>query len=119
MILAVLEKKLGERFSKQDVFLNIAGGIYMNDPASDLAIAASLVSSLKDKSIDAKTVFIGEIGLTGEVRPVTHLEQRINEAAKLGFTNFFIPKQNISSEFVNLVINKVERISVTLASIFD
>lgn len=96
MILAVLEKRLGIPFSHNDVFVNIAGGVYLNDASADLAVAIALVSSFKDISIDTKTVFIGEIGLTGEVRPVSSIEQRIAEADKLGFERVFYPVSSAS-----------------------
>jgi len=84
MILAVLEKRQKLPFSQNDVFINIAGGIKLMDPAADLAVAAALISSMKDVPIKAQTCFAGEIGLNGEIRPVPHLQLRINEAERLG-----------------------------------
>ncbi len=116
MLLAVLEKRLGLRFSQHDVFVNVAGGLYLEDTSADLGIAAALVSSLRDKPVDAKTVHIGEIGLTGEVRSVSALEQRINEAQKLGFNKIIIPnigsKKNLNLKDIKLL--QVERLSLAL-----
>jgi len=120
MILAVLEKKLGEKFRMQDVFLNLAGGLYISDPAIDLGIAISLISSLRDKPVDKKTVFIGEIGLTGEVRAVSQIEQRVKEAEKLGFSRCVLPAKSFNKLPDNLKIKTipVERISLALAELF-
>ncbi|OGU59866.1 MAG: DNA repair protein RadA [Ignavibacteria bacterium GWF2_33_9] len=92
LILAVLEKRIGISFSNKDVFVNIAGGFRIDDTSLDLAIACALISSNSEISIPDKTVIIGEIGLTGEVRNVPFIEQRINEAIKLGFTNIILPE---------------------------
>jgi DNA repair protein RadA/Sms len=116
MILAVLEKRLGLRFSQEDVFVNVAGGLYLEDTSADLGIAAALVSSLRDKSVDSKSVFIGEIGLTGEVRSVSYLDQRLNEAQKLGFSKVIIPKLNSKKKFISKEIKlvQVERLALAL-----
>ena len=92
MLLAVLEKKLHLFFSQQDVFLNIAGGIRVSDPAIDLALIAALVSSYHDIAVDRKICFAGEVGLSGEVRTVQRIGQRILEADRLGFDQIFISK---------------------------
>jgi len=94
MILAVLEKRMGIKLSGKDVFLNITGGIRIDDPAIDLAVAAAILSSNNDVAISPQWAFIGELGLTGEVRPVTRIEQRLAEAGKLGFERIFISKHN-------------------------
>ena len=120
MLLAVLEKRLGERFRQQDVFVNVASGVYLDDPSADLAVAAALVSSLRDEAIDVKTAIFGEIGLTGEVRPVAHIEQRINEAAKLGFNRIILPAasmKKINNKY-DIEIIPVERISIAMGKIF-
>ncbi|MBK7425742.1 MAG: DNA repair protein RadA [Saprospiraceae bacterium] len=95
MLLAVLEKRAGVHFIQQDVFLNIAGGIRVDDPAIDLAIAAALISSLEDNAIPEGWCFAGEIGLSGEIRAVNRIESRIQEASKLGFTNMVVSKYNM------------------------
>jgi len=94
MLLAVLEKRSGFRLGHKDVFLNIAGGIKVDDPAIDLAVVASVLSSNQDQPIDSKTCFAAEVGLSGEIRPINRAEQRISEADKLGFSRIFISKYN-------------------------
>ena len=94
MLLAVLEKRGGFPFAQNDVFLNIAGGIRVDDPAIDLAIVSALISSLEDVSIPNNICFAGEVGLSGEIRAVNRVERRIQEAARLGFDQIFISKYN-------------------------
>ena len=94
ILLAVLEKRAGYRLSANNVFLNMAGGVKIDEPAVDLAVCCSIASSLLDKVVDNKTVLIGEVGLGGEVRGVNHIEKRIQEAEKLGFQNAIIPYNN-------------------------
>src|SRR5690606_25121522 len=89
MLLAVLEKRGGFKFAVQDVFLNVAGGMRVEDPAIDLAVAVSLYSSYEDIPIPIDVCFVGEVGLGGEVRAVSRIESRINEAAKLGFRKMY------------------------------
>ncbi|MCB1680888.1 MAG: DNA repair protein RadA [Rhodospirillales bacterium] len=92
MIVAVLETRCGISLSGHDIFLNIAGGIRIAEPAADLAVAAALISALKDEPLPADTVFFGEIGLAGEVRPVSQADIRLKESEKLGFKKAIIPK---------------------------
>ncbi|MFN8276940.1 MAG: DNA repair protein RadA [Chitinophagales bacterium] len=94
MLLAVLEKRSGFRFGTKDVFLNIAGGLRVDDPGIDLAVVAALISSYEDKPVPAKTAFAAEVGLSGEVRAVARIDQRIAETDKLGFERMFISKFN-------------------------
>lgn len=94
MLLAVLEKRAGLFFAQNDVFLNIAGGIRVDDPAIDLSIVAALISSLEDVAIPTDVCFAGEIGLSGEIRAVNRVEQRIQEANRLGFKEIYISKYN-------------------------
>ena len=94
MLLAVLEKKVGFKLAQKDVFLNIAGGLKVNDPAMDLAVICSILSSNVDIAIPRETCVSGEVGLSGEIRQITRIEQRISEAEKLGFKNIVIPKNN-------------------------
>lgn len=91
MLLAVLEKRVGFKLLLKDVFLNIAGGLRVNDPAIDLAVLAAVLSSNMDIPLDAATCLCGEVGLAGEIRPVNRLEQRIREAEKLGFERILVP----------------------------
>ncbi len=95
LILAVLEKRLGLRFSGSDVYLNVIGGLQIDEPASDLGIAMALISSLTDKKIPDSLIAIGEIGLAGECRAVTNIEQRVKEAVRLGFTQVIMPIHNM------------------------
>lgn len=95
MLLAVLEKRGGFRLGQQDVFLNIAGGLKVEDPAIDLAVCASIVSSYEDIAIPSTVAFAAEVGLGGEVRAVSRIEQRIAEAQKLGFKEIFVSKYNL------------------------
>jgi DNA repair protein RadA/Sms len=106
MLLAVLEKRNGFRISSKDVFLNITGGIKVDDPAIDLGVICAVLSSNEDIAIGAKTCFAAEVGLTGEIRPVTRIDQRISEAAKLGFEEIFVSKYNMKGlEKKNFGIN--------------
>ena len=91
MLLAVLEKRVGFKLLQKDVFLNIAGGLRVNDPAIDLAVLAAVLSSNMDIALDSDTAITGEVGLAGEIRPVARIEQRIREAQKLGFKRILIP----------------------------
>ena len=95
MLLAVLEKRVGFKLAQKDVFLNIAGGLKVNDPALDLAVICAILSSNVDLVIPKSVCMSGEIGLSGEIRPVTRLEQRISEANKLGFATIYVPKNNL------------------------
>ena len=118
MIIAVLEKRLGINFREVDVFVNIAGGMTLNDPAVDLAIASALVSSLRDNPLENDMIIMGEIGLTGEVRPISSIEQRLFEIQKLGFSKVILPKANVaklSRSFEGLTIIPAERIALSLA----
>lgn len=94
MLLAVLEKRLGLQLSRDDVFINVAGGVKLDEPAIDLGIACAITSSFKNQPLMENTVIIGEIGLGGEIRSVTHIEKRIKEAEKLGFKTIVIPANN-------------------------
>ncbi|MEC4113707.1 DNA repair protein RadA [Myroides pelagicus] len=94
MLLAVLEKRAGFRLGQKDVFLNITGGITVDDPAIDLGVVAAILSSDQDTSINKDLTFAGEVGLSGEIRPVSRVDQRIQEAEKLGFSTIFISKYN-------------------------
>ena len=95
MLLAVLEKRVGFKLAQKDVFLNIAGGLKVNDPAIDLSVISAILSSNMDTEIERDTCMAGEVGLSGEIRPVNRIEQRIGEAEKLGFKQILIPKHNL------------------------
>ncbi len=102
MLLAVLEKKCGFKVGLEDVFLNITGGIKIEDPASDLAILSAIVSSREDIPISSKVCFAGEVGLSGEIRPVQKISARISEAAKLGFEIIYVSEYNDFSALKNI-----------------
>ena len=114
MLLAVLEKRVGFKLIQKDVFINIAGGLRVTDPAMDLSVIAAVLSSNVDTPIDGGYCMAGEVGLSGEVRPVNRIEQRIAEAEKLGFKTMIIPKHNMSSldrrkyEIELIAVRKVE-----------
>jgi DNA repair protein RadA/Sms len=120
MLLAVLEKRAGFKLLTKDVFLNIAGGLRINDPATDLAVICSILSSNIDIAIDHKICFTGEVGLTGEIRGVNRIEQRIAEAAKLGFKKIFIPKLNkgFDASKFSIELEKVSRVEEVFRKIF-
>jgi DNA repair protein RadA/Sms len=108
MLLAVLEKRCGYKLSQQDIFVNIAGGLKINDPATDLGIAASIISSFENTALSNKMVFAGEIGLSGEIRGVNRIDQRIKEAEKLGFSDFILSDQiDINQKNYTIKIHKV------------
>ncbi len=96
LLIAVLEKRMGLKFYENDVYLNIAGGIHLDEPSADLSIAMALISGISDKVISDELIAFGEIGLAGEVRAVSHIEYRVKEAVRLGFTKIVLPKKNIT-----------------------
>lgn len=120
MLLAVLEKRAGFKLIAKDVFLNIAGGLKINDPASDLAVICSILSSNIDIAINHKICFAGEVGLTGEIRAVGRIEQRIGEAAKLGFSRIYVPSLNkgFDARKFKIQIVPVSRVEEVFKTIF-
>ncbi|MBR2475189.1 MAG: DNA repair protein RadA, partial [Bacteroidaceae bacterium] len=109
MLLAVLEKRVGFKLAQKDVFLNIAGGLKVNDPAMDLAVISAVLSSNMDIAIDSGICMTGEVGLSGEIRAVNRIEQRILEADKLGFKKIIIPADNLKGfDRRKLSINIIE-----------
>jgi len=120
MLLAVLEKRAGFKLIQKDVFLNIAGGLKISDPATDLAVICSILSSNIDVTINHKYCFAGEVGLTGEIRAVNRVEQRIAEAEKLGFTRIYIPAHNKSFDNLKYKIEivKAGRVEEVFRNIF-
>ena len=97
MLLAVLEKRVGFKLAQKDVFLNIAGGLRVTDPAMDLAVIAAILSSNVDTAIDGDVALTGEVGLSGEIRPVGRIEQRVAEAQRLGFSRIVVPAANVKA----------------------
>jgi len=103
LLLAILEKRNGIPMGSNDVFVSVAGGLRLNEPAIDLAVMTAIVSSLRDIPIDSKTAVVGEVGLSGEVRPVGMIERRISEAAKLGFDKIILPCQSMDETYDNKI----------------
>ena len=122
MLLAVLEKRVGFKLAQKDVFLNIAGGLKVNDTALDLPIICAVLSSNVDMSIPRDTCLCGEVGLSGEIRPITRLEQRISEAEKLGMKTIVIPRYNLkgvdTSKF-NIQIKEVSKVEEAFRLLFS
>lgn len=121
MLLAVLEKRAGFKLGVKDVFLNIAGGIKVSDPAIDLAIVSSVLSSNLDIPISRDICFSGETGLSGEIRPVSRIEQRIREASKMGFKKIYVSKfhKNLSLKGVDIEVVHVGKIENLVRSLFS
>lgn len=119
MILAVLEKRAGFRLGTKDVFLNVTGGISVDDPAIDLAVVAAILSSNEDIAVGKDVCFAGEVGLSGEIRPVNRVEQRIQEAEKLGFATIFVSKYNkIATKFPGIKVVLVSKIEEVVEQLF-
>ncbi len=121
MLLAVLEKRAGFKLAQKDVFLNIAGGIRVNDPAIDLAVISAVLSSSLDIALGHNTCLAGEVGLSGEIRPVNRIEQRISEAEKLGFNRIIIPANNLKGfdyKKVNIEIISVKKVEEAFRQLF-
>ena len=115
MLLAVLEKRAGFKLAAKDVFLNITGGISVDDPATDLAVMASILSSNADIPIEKGVCFAAEVGLSGEIRPVQRIDQRILEAEKLGFSKIFVSQNNTigikKSGIQIMAVSKIEEVA--------
>lgn len=121
MLLAVLEKRVGFKLAQKDVFLNIAGGIRVTDPAIDLSVIAAVLSSNVDTPIERDVCMAGEVGLSGEIRPVTRIAQRIAEAEKLGFKRFILPEANLKgldAQKTNIQLVPVGRVEEALRELF-
>lgn len=121
MLLAVLEKRVGFKLMQKDVFINIAGGLRVTDLAMDLSVIAAVLSSNVDTPIESGWCMAGEVGLSGEVRPVSRIEQRISEAEKLGFTHFIIPKHNlqgIDMKKIQIQLHPVRKVEEALRALF-
>jgi DNA repair protein RadA/Sms len=119
MLLAVLERRAGLHMGQYDVFVNVAGGVRIDEPAADLGMALSIVSSVRDVPADSGAVVIGEVGLGGEIRRVSHAEKRVAEARKLGFTRVILPARNLSSQGFGpgLELTEVETIGQAIAAL--
>lgn len=121
MIVAVLEKRAGFRLSAQDVYINIIGGLKILEPAADLSVIAAIVSSYKNLEIPKEMVFIGEVGLTGEIRSVANIQKRVSEAVKMGFTEIILPRENAKNlgEVKNAKIRAVKNIREALSYLVE
>lgn len=121
MLLAVLEKRAGFKLVQKDVFLNIAGGLRVNDPATDVAVISAVLSSSLDIAIEPGVCMAGEVGLSGEIRPVNRIEQRIMEAAKLGFNRILVPQGNLKGfdrEKCKIEIVQVRKVEEAFRQLF-
>ncbi|HAR39134.1 MAG: DNA repair protein RadA [Bacteroidetes bacterium GWD2_45_23] len=121
MLLAVLEKRAGFKLAQKDVFLNIAGGLRVNDPGLDLSVISAVLSSSLDMTIERDTCLCGEVGLSGEIRPVNRIEQRIQEAEKLGFNRMLIPANNLKGihKKTSIELQQVKRVSDAFRLLFS
>ncbi|MFI3297980.1 MAG: magnesium chelatase domain-containing protein, partial [bacterium] len=122
MLLAVLEKRAGFKLPQKDVFLNIAGGLRVNDPGIDLAVIAAVLSSNLDLAIDSGICMTGEVGLSGEIRPVNRIEQRVTEAAKLGFKKIIVPefnRQQLPKRNWGIEVEGVSKVEEAFRSLFS
>lgn len=119
MMMAILEKRLGIQIQGCDAYLNVVGGMQISEPAIDLAIVAAIISSFREKIIEEGIVIFGEVGLTGEVRAVSHVEQRVNESIKLGFKKCILPKKNAESlKIKGIKIISIDNVEEMLENIF-
>ena len=120
MLLAVLEKRCGFRLGAKDVFLNIAGGIKVEDPGIDLAVVCAVLSSNADIPVTSRIAFAAEVGLSGEIRPVSRIEQRISEAEKLGFEEIYLSKyyKGLKPGDYGIKINMVGKIEEVFGGLF-
>jgi DNA repair protein RadA/Sms len=118
MILAVLEARCGLSLTNMDVFLNVAGGLKINEPAADLSVAAALISSVSKVALPPQTIVFGEIGLSGEIRSVSQVNARLKEASKLGFTHAIIPtpQRSNNSHVAKQANNKINDLTITTVS---
>ena len=115
-MLAVLEKRLGLRFSSSDVYINVIGGIKIDETASDAGMALAMISTIRDIPVPDDLICIGEIGLSGEVRAVSRIEQRIREGERLGFTQIALPSRNFSKSRLQ---TKPETTLIPIKTVFD
>ena len=118
MILAVLESRCGVPFTGLDVYLNVAGGLRINEPAADLAVAAALMSAREDATLPAEAVIFGEISLSGALRPVSQTENRLKEAQKLGFTTAIVPQQAKQPAVSGLILREATDLAGFVEDVF-
>lgn len=121
LIIAIIEKRLGYPLAAHDVYLKVTGGLFLRDPSVDLAIAAAIISSYQEKPIAADTVFIGELSLSGQIRPVPFLEQRLKEIDRMGFRKVILPEIAVGrgSPGLRLEINEIRTIDDLVERIME
>ncbi len=119
VLLSVLERRAALRTGDLDIFLNVVGGLRLNEPAADLAVVAALVSSVRDIPVDPQTAFIGEVGLGGEVRAVSHLERRLAECSRLKFQRAFMSRASKPPAESSIVTTRVGDIGRLLDELFS
>lgn len=120
MLLAVMHRHAGLQFFDQDIFINAVGGVRISEPAADLAIVLAMVSSLRNKRLPKELVVFGEIGLSGELRPAPRGQERLREAAKLGFTHAIVPASNAPKQPIDgIEVIGVDRVEKALAALRD
>jgi DNA repair protein RadA/Sms len=110
MLLAVLERRVGLRVGQYDVFVNVVGGVRVDEPAVDMGMALAIVSSLQDTPVDSRVVAIGEVGLGGEIRTVSQMEKRITEASTLGFKRCLLPRNTLKQRNGGIELVEVETV---------
>jgi DNA repair protein RadA/Sms len=118
-IVAVLERRLGLDFSRQDVYVNVVGGLRIDEPAADLAIAMAIIGSHRNLAVKTGTVMAGEIGLTGEIRPIRQCQNRLQEAARIGFQQMLVPEMELSAEAASLRVIPVATLSDAIRACFN
>ena len=120
MLIAVLEKRMGLAMGTKDVYVNLVGGLKVDDPAADLSIICSIASSTMDKPIGDNIILCGEVGLAGEIRSINRLEQRLNEAATLGFKKAIIPKSNLNDRIkkIDIQIHAAQSVKDAFKALF-
>ncbi|MBI2972955.1 MAG: DNA repair protein RadA, partial [Armatimonadetes bacterium] len=119
VLLAVLEKRAGLHLASQDVYVSIAGGVAVDEPAIDLGIAAAVASSLRDRPVDRSAVAIGEVGLAGEIRTVPQIGKRVGEAARLGFDRCIVPRSGVEEGAAGMEVVPVEHLADALAHLLS
>ena len=119
LLLAVLERRARLKTSDLDVFLNVVGGLKLSEPAADLAVVAAVASAIKDVVLDRDAVFVGEVGLGGEVRPVSQLDRRLSEAGRLGFSRAYLSRSSdLAGKKSPLALNKIPNVGQLVNELF-
>ena len=117
MLIAVLERRAGVRIRNQDVYVNVVGGLRIVDPGADLALCVAIASSARNATVPRKTVFIGEVGLGGEIRSVKAMRQRLLEAARAGFSEAIVPETESIGRITGIKVKQVSRLSKVISEL--